>query len=77
MFSVRIELIEGGPITFDCEEFDMNVANAFLADHSDDNTFAIHGFDNIVGELPGNSHIANGGTSLILQRSDVLSIEVV
>ena len=76
MDSVRIELNEGGPITFDCASWDSSVSDAFLADHDNDNTLGIHGFDNIIGELPGRSYITNDGTSLILVRSDVVSIEV-
>jgi hypothetical protein len=77
MEHVKIMLTSGKYVTFDCESFDTDVANQFLADHADDSTFAIHGFEDIVGEIAGSSYIANNGTSLILHRSDVVSIEVV
>jgi hypothetical protein len=54
----------------------MEVVQAFLADHGDDSTLAIHGFDNVTGDIAGSSYIANDGNTLILHRSDVVSIEV-
>jgi hypothetical protein len=51
MDSVQIDLTNGKRITFDCESINMEVVQAFLADHGDDSTLAIHGFDNVTGEI--------------------------
>ena len=76
MDSVQIDLTNGKRITFDCESMNMEVVQAFLADHGDDSTLAINGFDNVTGDIAGSSYIANDGNTLILHRSDVVSIEV-
>jgi len=80
MYNVTIDLTNGLQIKFDTDIWDYDQATAFLADHTE-SLFLIHhnhpnGFDNLIGKALGRSYICNNGESMVLSRSDVVSIKV-
>jgi hypothetical protein len=77
MDSVRIELTNGKAVTFYCETANPETVNMFLADHDSDSTLAIHGFGGLSGDFETDGvYFTNDGDTLMLTRSDVVSIEV-